>query len=152
MAGDKILVFGATGPAGIVLPRELLHRKLPALAYCRSPSKIPNDLASHPLLEGPTPQKMAPNIFNFYHSVRACNRLQGVLPRQDEGLEKYTLLNCTIYDKAPIELIPRHSPDSHSSCLFHLAVNFILTSAIYKPRNRLASVNSRPFCCKTQVP
>ncbi|EXK26320.1 hypothetical protein FOMG_17065 [Fusarium oxysporum f. sp. melonis 26406] len=51
MAGDKILVFGATGPAGIVLPRELLHRKLPALAYCRSPSKIPNNLASHPLLE-----------------------------------------------------------------------------------------------------
>ncbi|KAH7173063.1 hypothetical protein DER46DRAFT_572054 [Fusarium sp. MPI-SDFR-AT-0072] len=51
MAGDKILVFGATGPAGIVLLRELLYRKLPALAYCRNPSKIPNDLASHPLLE-----------------------------------------------------------------------------------------------------
>ncbi|KUL82642.1 hypothetical protein ZTR_09085 [Talaromyces verruculosus] len=51
MAGDKILVFGATGPAGISLLRELLHRKLPALAYCRSPSKIPDDLASNPLLE-----------------------------------------------------------------------------------------------------
>jgi putative NADH-flavin reductase len=51
MAGDKILVFGATGPAGITLLRELLHRKLPALAYCRSPSKIPDDLASDPLLE-----------------------------------------------------------------------------------------------------
>lgn len=51
MAGDKILVFGATGPAGIVLLRELLHRKLPVLAYCRTPSKIPEDLSSNPLLE-----------------------------------------------------------------------------------------------------
>ncbi|EGU76321.1 hypothetical protein FOXB_13163 [Fusarium oxysporum f. sp. conglutinans Fo5176] len=66
MAGDKILVFGATGPAGIVLPRELLHRKLPALAYCRSPSKIPNNLASHPLLE---------------HCLPALNRLsKGICP------------------------------------------------------------------------
>lgn len=51
MAGDKILIFGATGPAGICLLRELLHRKLPALAYCRNPSKIPKELASDPLLE-----------------------------------------------------------------------------------------------------
>ncbi|KAF5656138.1 hypothetical protein FHETE_11085 [Fusarium heterosporum] len=51
MAGDKILVFGATGPAGIVLLRELLHRKLPTLAYCRTPSKLPNDLTSNPLLQ-----------------------------------------------------------------------------------------------------
>ncbi|KAL5370980.1 hypothetical protein DPSP01_014560 [Paraphaeosphaeria sporulosa] len=51
MAGDKILVFGATGPAGICLLRDLLHRKLPALAYCQSPSKIPEELTSNPLLE-----------------------------------------------------------------------------------------------------
>ncbi|EGU76322.1 hypothetical protein FOXB_13164 [Fusarium oxysporum f. sp. conglutinans Fo5176] len=99
--------------------------------------------------KGLMPQKMPPNIFNVYHSVRAYNRLYGVLPRQDKVLEKYTLLNCTIYDKAPIELILRHSPDSYSSCLFHLAANFILTSAIYKLCNRLALVNSCPFCCKT---
>ncbi|CAG9985883.1 unnamed protein product [Clonostachys byssicola] len=51
MAGDSILVFGATGPAGISLLRELLYRKLPALAYCRNPSKIPEDLTSNSLLE-----------------------------------------------------------------------------------------------------
>jgi putative NADH-flavin reductase len=51
MAGDKILVFGATGPAGIVLLRELLHRKLPVLAYCRTPSKIPENIFDDPLLE-----------------------------------------------------------------------------------------------------
>lgn len=51
MAGDKILIFGATGPAGISLLRELVHRKIPALAYCRNPSKIPEDLTSNSLLE-----------------------------------------------------------------------------------------------------
>jgi putative NADH-flavin reductase len=58
MAGDKILVFGATGPAGICVLRELLHRKLPALAYCRNPSKIPQDLTSDPLLEVSISTKM----------------------------------------------------------------------------------------------
>ncbi|KAI6760330.1 hypothetical protein HG530_009190 [Fusarium avenaceum] len=94
---------------------------------------------------------MPPHIFNMYQSVGAYNSLQGVLPRQNEVLEKCTLLNCTIYDKAAIELTPRHSHDSHSSCLFHLTANFILTSAIYKPRNRLAWINARPLCCETQV-
>ncbi|KAI0125306.1 hypothetical protein BJ170DRAFT_637243 [Xylariales sp. AK1849] len=51
MAGDKILVLGATGPAGICLLRELLHRQHATIAYVRSPAKIPQDLASNPLLE-----------------------------------------------------------------------------------------------------
>ncbi|KAF4464687.1 hypothetical protein FALBO_8485 [Fusarium albosuccineum] len=51
MAGGKILVFGATGPAGISLLRELVHRGLPALAYCRNPSKLPEDLTSNVLVE-----------------------------------------------------------------------------------------------------
>jgi putative NADH-flavin reductase len=51
MAGDKILVLGATGPAGICLIRELLHRKHATIAYVRNPSKVPQDLASSPLLE-----------------------------------------------------------------------------------------------------
>uniref|UniRef100_A0A7S3K6N9 NAD(P)-binding domain-containing protein n=1 Tax=Aureoumbra lagunensis TaxID=44058 RepID=A0A7S3K6N9_9STRA len=51
MASENILVLGATGPSGIVLLRELLHRKLPVLAYCRTPSKIPEDISSDPLLE-----------------------------------------------------------------------------------------------------
>ena len=44
MAGDKVLVLGATGPAGIILLRELLHRRHATIAYVRTPSKIPRDL------------------------------------------------------------------------------------------------------------
>ncbi|OIW22703.1 NAD(P)-binding protein [Coniochaeta ligniaria NRRL 30616] len=51
MAGSKVLVFGGTGPAGICLLRELLHRKHQVVAYVRNPSKIPQDLAANPLLE-----------------------------------------------------------------------------------------------------
>jgi putative NADH-flavin reductase len=53
MAGSKILVFGGTGPAGICLLRELLHRKHQVIAYVRNASKIPEDLASNPQLEVP---------------------------------------------------------------------------------------------------
>ncbi|RYP48451.1 hypothetical protein DL768_005653 [Monosporascus sp. mg162] len=51
MAGDKVLVFGATGPTGICLLRELLFRKHPTIAYVRNPSKIPSELSANPLLE-----------------------------------------------------------------------------------------------------
>jgi putative NADH-flavin reductase len=51
MAGDKILVFGGTGPAGICLLRELIHRNHDVVVYARNPSKIPADLASNPKLE-----------------------------------------------------------------------------------------------------
>ncbi|KXX79842.1 Flavin reductase (NADPH) [Madurella mycetomatis] len=51
MAGDAVLVLGATGPSGICLLRELLHRNYRAIAYARNPSKIPDDLKSNPLLE-----------------------------------------------------------------------------------------------------
>ncbi|KIM94119.1 hypothetical protein OIDMADRAFT_136749 [Oidiodendron maius Zn] len=46
-----ILVLGATGPAGICLLRELLHRGHHAIAYVRNPGKIPLELASSPKLE-----------------------------------------------------------------------------------------------------
>ncbi|KAG4437136.1 hypothetical protein IFR05_007398, partial [Cadophora sp. M221] len=51
MAGTKILVLGGTGPAGICLLRELIYRKHELIVYARTPSKIPPDLASNPLLE-----------------------------------------------------------------------------------------------------
>jgi putative NADH-flavin reductase len=51
MAGDKILVLGATGPAGICLLRELLYREHATIAYVRNPSKIPSELVANPLLE-----------------------------------------------------------------------------------------------------
>lgn len=51
MAGDAVLVLGATGASGICLLRELLHRKHRTIAYVRSPHKIPDDLKSNPLLE-----------------------------------------------------------------------------------------------------
>ena len=51
MANVKVLVLGGTGPAGICLLRELIHRKYKVVAFARSPSKIPEDLSSNPLIE-----------------------------------------------------------------------------------------------------
>ncbi|MBE3048023.1 hypothetical protein IMZ48_37045, partial [Candidatus Bathyarchaeota archaeon] len=51
MAAPPVLVFGGTGPAGICLLRELLHRNHATRVYARNPDKIPADLASNPLLE-----------------------------------------------------------------------------------------------------
>lgn len=51
MAGDKFLVLGGTGEAGINLLRELLHRNHATVVYARNPSKIPADLASNTSLE-----------------------------------------------------------------------------------------------------
>lgn len=51
MSLPTVLVLGGTGPAGICLLRELLHRKHKVVAYARTPSKVPEDLAADPLLE-----------------------------------------------------------------------------------------------------
>ncbi|EXM14564.1 hypothetical protein ACKLNR_015270 [Fusarium oxysporum f. sp. zingiberi] len=51
MAGSKVLVLGGTGPAGICVVRELLHRKIGTIVFCRNPSKVPEDLAPNALLE-----------------------------------------------------------------------------------------------------
>lgn len=51
MSNSKIFVLGGTGPAGLCVIRELLYRTHPVVAYARSPSKIPSDLSSNPLLK-----------------------------------------------------------------------------------------------------
>ncbi|KAL4902758.1 hypothetical protein BDW74DRAFT_180457 [Aspergillus multicolor] len=51
MASSKILVLGGTGPAGICLLRELVHRKHETIVYARNPSKIDEDLLSSEFLE-----------------------------------------------------------------------------------------------------
>ncbi|KAL2866903.1 RNA polymerase II mediator complex subunit MED27 domain-containing protein [Aspergillus lucknowensis] len=51
MAGLKILVIGGTGPAGICLLRELVFRKHETVVFARNPSRIPEDLISHELIE-----------------------------------------------------------------------------------------------------
>lgn len=51
MAGQKILVLGGTGPAGICLLRELVYRKTPTIAFARNPSKLPADLSSNQYLQ-----------------------------------------------------------------------------------------------------
>ncbi|SPJ91927.1 uncharacterized protein FTOL_13581 [Fusarium torulosum] len=51
MSSPTVLVLGGTGPAGICLLRELLHRKHKVVVFARSPHKIPEELASNTLLE-----------------------------------------------------------------------------------------------------
>ena len=51
MAGSKILVLGGTGPSGINVLRELVHRKLSAVVYARTPSKIPDEVAQSQYIE-----------------------------------------------------------------------------------------------------
>lgn len=51
MPGTNVLVLGGTGPAGICLLRELLHRKHATVAYARNTSKIPSELSNDPNLE-----------------------------------------------------------------------------------------------------
>jgi putative NADH-flavin reductase len=47
----KVLVLGATGPSGICVLRELLHREHATVAYVRDASKIPEELKKNMLLE-----------------------------------------------------------------------------------------------------
>ncbi|KAH7230755.1 hypothetical protein B0J15DRAFT_530677 [Fusarium solani] len=51
MPGSKVLVLGGTGPAGICLLRELIHRNHEVVAFARNPQKIPEDVSSSPLIE-----------------------------------------------------------------------------------------------------
>ncbi|KAI3325690.1 NAD(P)-binding protein [Xylariaceae sp. AK1471] len=51
MEGNKVLVLGGTGSAGICLLRELAFHKRATVAYARNISKIPTDLASNEFLE-----------------------------------------------------------------------------------------------------
>ncbi|CAH0028202.1 unnamed protein product [Clonostachys rhizophaga] len=51
MAHPKILVLGGTGPAGICLLRELLHRNCATVVYARNTSKIPDDIREQKLIE-----------------------------------------------------------------------------------------------------
>ncbi|VUC27575.1 unnamed protein product [Clonostachys rosea] len=51
MAHPKVLVLGGTGPAGICLLRELIHRNCATVVYARNLSKIPDDIKDQKLIE-----------------------------------------------------------------------------------------------------
>ncbi|KAF5671460.1 Formyl-coenzyme A transferase [Fusarium circinatum] len=51
MSGPAILVLGATGPSGICVLRELIHRGQHTITFVRNPAKVPQDLSENPLLE-----------------------------------------------------------------------------------------------------
>jgi hypothetical protein len=51
MADPKVLVLGGTGPAGICLLRELVHRNCATFVYARNPSKIPDDIRDNKIIE-----------------------------------------------------------------------------------------------------
>ncbi len=63
MPGSKVLVLGGTGPAGICLVRELVFRKHEVVVYARNPSKLPEELASSPLVEVRPPKPNPPHPF-----------------------------------------------------------------------------------------
>ncbi|OBR02673.1 NmrA family protein [Colletotrichum higginsianum IMI 349063] len=51
MSESKVLVLGGTGPAGICLLRELVHREHETIVFARNPSKIPRDLLDNSRVE-----------------------------------------------------------------------------------------------------
>ena len=44
----KVLVFGGTGPAGLLIIKEALSAGHTVVIYARSPQKVPQDIASNP--------------------------------------------------------------------------------------------------------
>lgn len=58
MAGDKILVLGGTGLAGVCLIRELLHRQHGTVVFARNPAKLPEEFVSNKLLEVILPHRV----------------------------------------------------------------------------------------------
>ncbi|KAI1077460.1 NAD(P)-binding protein [Whalleya microplaca] len=77
MAGDKILVLGATGPAGICLLRELIFWKHKTIAYARNPSKIPEDLVTSPFLE--VVKGEMDDVTTLASAVARCNMILSLL-------------------------------------------------------------------------
>ncbi|KAK1518652.1 uncharacterized protein CCOS01_11472 [Colletotrichum costaricense] len=69
MTGIKILVLGATGPAGLPLLRELLHRQHGTIAYVRNASKIPAGLASSPLLQVTPSRGAKPSSHSWSNAI-----------------------------------------------------------------------------------
>jgi NAD(P)-dependent dehydrogenase (short-subunit alcohol dehydrogenase family) len=47
LMSKRILVLGATGPTGLAVVREALSRGHIVVAYVRTPSKIPSELAAN---------------------------------------------------------------------------------------------------------
>ncbi|KAK7694211.1 hypothetical protein QCA50_001391 [Cerrena zonata] len=44
----KVLIFGGTGPAGLLLIKEALSKGHTVVIYARSPQKVPQDITSNP--------------------------------------------------------------------------------------------------------
>ena len=73
MSPPKILVLGGTGPAGICVLRELLHRDHTVVAYARNPSKIPADLSPNPRLS--IVQGEIDDVKTFSKALKGCSTI-----------------------------------------------------------------------------
>lgn len=123
MAAETVLVLGATGPLGICVIRELLHRNHCTIAYVRSPEKIPEALKSNPLLEVSCLVHSAPGVFPPFpvpspldepHSQPPTDRLTPPPPSSPyqiaTGAIESPLLAQTIASKAPTTIISLLGP------------------------------------------
>ncbi|KAK3997618.1 hypothetical protein QBC44DRAFT_69948 [Cladorrhinum sp. PSN332] len=109
MSQKPTLILGSTGPSGICLVRELLHRNHPLIVYIRpqSVSKIPEDLASNPLLtiaQGPLDDDSA-----LSPAIAQCGAIISLIgPDQSAMSSKTPLPYPDYYQQHIIPLMKKH--------------------------------------------
>ncbi|KAF2963898.1 hypothetical protein GQX73_g9666 [Xylaria multiplex] len=107
MAGEKTLVLGGTGTAGICLLRELAFRKRPTVVYARNISKIPSDLASNEFLE--IIEGQMNNMDALSQAVAKCSAIISLLgPQINDRIESPTFYG-DIYKNNIFPLMRKHN-------------------------------------------
>ncbi|KAF1357580.1 hypothetical protein EJ07DRAFT_167496 [Lizonia empirigonia] len=106
MPTSKILALGGTGPAGICLLRELLHRNHTVVAYARSPSKIPTDLSSNPHLSVVKGEMNDLNTFST--AINSCSTIISHLGAQITDTHIAPSMYADIYRKTVVPAMRNH--------------------------------------------
>lgn len=106
MPTSKILVLGGTGPAGICLLRELVHRNHTVVAYARSPSKIPTDLSSNPHLSVVKGEMNDLNTFST--AIDGCSTIISHLGAQITDTHIAPSMYADIYRKTVVPAMRNH--------------------------------------------
>ncbi|KAK4227079.1 hypothetical protein QBC38DRAFT_365024 [Podospora fimiseda] len=109
MSPKPALILGSTGPSGLCLVRELLNRSHPLILYIRpqSISKIPQDLASSPLLQIITGQ--LDDDTSLSPAISQCGSIVSLIgPSQSEMSSKTPLPYPDYYQNHIIPLMKKH--------------------------------------------